>query len=144
MTLLRGRLEVLEAALLLVVAHGLRRSLPMARWARLIGIPHPVDGPGPSGHPTPVDLRVRHALRRAESRLSRLPATLTCLDQAVAGSLMLQRRGARPSVVVGLDREDPLLGSHAWLVGASGWVLVGDEVRSGFTPVTAFRLERRA
>lgn len=61
---------------------------------------------------------------------------MTCLDRAIAGHLMLRLRRVPTRLVVGLNKADPVEGSHAWLVGASGSVVVGGEVMDDFVPVT--------
>lgn len=124
-----------EAMALLALASLGRRAVPMRRWARVLGnrtVAH-------SAVPSPVRLtgvedEVSRALRVATDTV---PFTASCLDQAVAGSLLLRRRGLGATVVIGLSTIDPHK-SHAWLLGPSGEVLVGGIVADGFVPVTEF------
>jgi hypothetical protein len=52
---------------------------------------------------------------------------------------MLQRRGVRPTVVIGLAPPGEPALSHAWLVGERGGFIVGGEEASGYQAVTEFR-----
>ena len=62
----------------------------------------------------------------------------TCLDQALTGSLLLRLRRRRSNLVIGMLTDDPLRGSHAWLVAESGSVVVGAAQMDDFTAVTQF------
>jgi hypothetical protein len=127
------RLRVVEALVLVLTARVLRRTLPMRRWARVLGVPGPfvVDAVlEPLAGP---ERRVASALAGASRRLRQ-----NCLEQAFAASVMLRRRGLRSAVVIGLDREDPRRAPHAWLVGPSGRVVVGGDVMDDFRPVSQF------
>ena len=131
-----ARLRALEAACLLMVAAVLRRAVPMHRWAPwLLGGARAAEGPAAADAPVTIaDERVRRAVHSAARRL---PVALTCLDEAVAGAVMLRRRGYDPAVVVGMPARRRGE-SHAWLLGACGAVVLGGDVRRHYAPVTVF------
>jgi hypothetical protein len=109
----------------------------MRLWVGLVGRPTVA----PSELPTPTrltgtDLEAAHAVLSAAQRLA---FHTTCLDQAVAGSLFLRRRGVDSRVVIGLNRADPSDASHAWLIAESGVVIIGGGALAGHVPVTAFQ-----
>ncbi|HYP45900.1 MAG TPA: lasso peptide biosynthesis B2 protein [Propionibacteriaceae bacterium] len=137
---IRAVLGTVEAAAALGVASLLRRALPMRRWSRMLGTVGAAPAVLPGRPPaTRRDRRVAVDLRRAERRL---PWTLNCLDRAVAGQLLLRRRGGAGTVVIGLDRLDPAGVPHAWLV-TSDSVIVGGEVAGRFVAATAFSPDLR-
>lgn len=136
MTTLRHRLRVLEAAVLVLVARVLRRSVPMRRWSRVLGPTAPPTVPVSEDAPDGVEAAVARSVGSASRRVGG-----NCLEQAFAASLMLRRRGVRGVVVIGLDRADPSAAPHAWLVGASGRVVVGGEVLDRYLPVSQFGRE---
>lgn len=130
----RSRGRALEAVVLLLVSTAVRRWVPMRRWARVLGrVRTPEVSSVRASRLEGAERQVANALRSGGRRV---PVSTTCLDRAIAGHLMLRRRGAHPRLVVGLNRADPAEGSHAWLVGASGAVVVGGEVMDDFVPVT--------
>lgn len=127
------RLRVAEALVLLLVARVLRRFVAMRRWAPLLGDPGPPQAPMALAPLTGDEALVARAVASGARRLS-----ANCLEQAVAASLMLRRRGGRAVVVIGLGRERPDGVPHAWLVGPSGAVVTGGEEMPGFRPVSQF------
>lgn len=135
---LRELLPKLEALASLIVATCLRRTVPMRRWARLLGKTYAAQ-PREAANPPAVEGVDRIVAVAIAGAASRLPFGTTCLDQAVAGSLMLRRRGGHPVVVIGLAREDPSCDSHAWLIGDRGGVLIGGGEVADFVPVTELR-----
>ena len=126
----------LEALALLMLATGLRRRVPMQRWVRLVGSAHVASPLDPAAPWAERDLAVAGALASA---VRRSPVQTTCLDRALAGALMLRRRGAHPVLVIGLAREAPEAEPHAWLKGEDGAIVVGAESIHEFVPVTEFR-----
>ena len=139
----RERRDVLAAAgraalacVLLTIMTVLRRSLPMRRLALVVGKAQPasrtLEKPPP---PRGLDQEVARAVDTAARRL---PLTTTCLDQALAGSLLLRLRGRRSTLVIGMAKDHPRGGTHAWLVATSGSVVVGASEMEDFTPVTQF------
>lgn len=119
--------------MLLLLARALRKWVPMRRWAPLLG----ENGP-------PTASMVLDRLQGDEAVVARAVASgarrvsANCLEQAVAASLMLRRRGTGAAVVIGLDPAQPDAIPHAWLVGASGAVVVGGDEMPGFRPVNQF------
>lgn len=131
---LRHRVRVVEALALLVVARVARLVIPMRRWALVLG------GAGAArvvvdatATPRRVEVLVAAAV---ESAARHVPAN--CLDKAVAASLMLRQRDAPSVVVIGLNRDQPTDVPHAWVVGPSGNVVVGEAEMHGFRPVSQF------
>jgi len=130
------RRRTLEACVLLAVATLLRRYVTMRRWSRVLGEMGPVrPAPAPVGPSDPTERAVALAVAAAARRL---PAATTCLDRAIAASLMMRARGRRPRLLIGMPLDDPRGTSHAWLVGESGRVVVGDGELERFRPVTQF------
>lgn len=131
-----------EAALMLVVAKVLFRTIALPRWSRLLGQPTNTGGLDVNGLPAQgSEGIVALGVARAANRL---PGNYSCLERASAGQFMLRLRGMPGAVVIGLkpyganpngDGE-----GHAWLVGKTG-VLTGrvDQGEGVLTPVSAFR-----
>lgn len=122
----------MEALVLLVLARLARTTVAMRRWAPVLGANGPavvgVELGGLRGAEADVALAVEAGARRLGAN---------CLEQAVAASLMLRRRGRPGVVVIGLDVADPAEVPHAWFVGASGFVVVGGE-QGRHRPVNQF------
>ena len=126
-----------EAALMLVVAKVLLRTLELPRWSTLLGQPTNTDGLDVNGSPAQGSEGViALGIARAAHRL---PGTYTCLERASAGQFMWRLRGNAGAVVIGLKSNGNGEG-HAWLVGKTG-VLTGriDQGEDDLTPVSAFR-----
>ncbi|HWU21088.1 MAG TPA: lasso peptide biosynthesis B2 protein [Nocardioides sp.] len=126
------RARVVEALVLLGVAHVLRLRVPMRRWARVLGPHGPTSVPIVTGPLTGREAEVSRAIAAAVRRTG-----ANCLEQAVAASVMLRRRRLPGLVVIGLDVTDPSQVPHAWFVGASGLVVVGGD-RGRHRPVNQF------
>lgn len=90
--------RVTEALGLLLVAAALRRSVPMSRWARLLGTPHSPTGTD-SVLVTPASGTERDIGLAVARAAARLPYRPTCLDRVAAAQMMLRRRG-RPGVAI--------------------------------------------
>lgn len=134
----RRRLRALEALAVLLVVTTIRRSMPMHRWApRLIGRASvaPLPGVPSDAVLTDVDRQVADAVRAATRRV---PVQFTCLDQAVAGALMLRRRRVATSIVIGLPRDEAFTDSHAWLLGACDGIVLGGMVADRYVPASVF------
>ncbi|PAP75865.1 lasso peptide biosynthesis B2 protein [Rubrivirga marina] len=100
--------RVVEAV---VLFHGFRVALRVVSGARLVrwlGARGPQDTP-PEALPSGV-VEVRRALRRASRRHAN-----TCLAQALAGRVMLRRRGLPSTLSLGARKEGERLAFHAWL-----------------------------
>jgi hypothetical protein len=64
----------------------------------------------------------------------RVPWRTTCLVQAVAGYLLLKRRGIAATIRFGVTKNEDGLAAHAWLIVGDQTVL-GGEVAPGFKPL---------
>lgn len=135
---MRHRRLVVEAMTLCTAARCLRVLVPAPRWEAAIGRKEMIAGdpPLPSQLPTGLDREVSMATWSAARRL---PFTPNCLEQALAASWMLRRRGSKPTVVIGLSRDRQGDSAHAWLIGEGGAVLTGGASAPKFVAVTAFR-----
>ena len=107
--------RALEAA---VLFHGFRvvlRVVPIRRLRGVLGPEGPRDAPlaAPPHRPDPAVFAVARALRRVAK-----PHAATCLPQALAGRVMLRRRGLPSTLSLGA-RPDPdgpgAFAFHAWL-----------------------------
>ncbi len=80
--------------------------------------------------------RVRWAVAAAALRT---PWRSECLPQALAGLVLLRRKGLAGTLVLGVAPgvEAPPYRAHAWL-GVEGRVLLGERGLRAFTPVSAF------
>lgn len=83
------------------------------------------------------------AIRRAQqvcTRLRRvahkLPWRTSCLVQAMAGHLLLRRRGIPTRIRIGVRKADGKLAAHAWLITDEHTMLLGAEGAEAFTPLT--------
>jgi hypothetical protein len=133
MTTFLRRLRVLEAVALVLVGRLLRRWVPMRRWSRVMGPTAPPTAVPAPGLPAGVEEKVARAVASAVRRVGG-----NCLEQAFSASVMLRARGERGAVVIGLDRTNLGAAPHAWLVGASGRIVVGGDVMDQFVPVSQF------
>lgn len=134
-SVLRGRLRTLEAMCALVVAHVLIHGLPFPIATRLAGRISDGDQDGLDRDPDDLEVRaVASAIRRGADRL---PFGSTCLKRAVAGRLMLMRRGKASSLVIGVAMRDGRPAAHAWLM-ASGGVVCGGSEAADFRPIAAW------
>ncbi len=127
---MKGALLWLETVLALHLAWGLVFLLPL-RW---LGGTRP---PGVELAPVtpPVQARARGVCIRLERIASRLPWHSTCLVQAVAGMLLLRRRGIGGAVIrFGVRKNGPVLAAHAWLLLGDSILLGGDEAE-GYIPL---------
>lgn len=77
----------------------------------------------------PWDLtRGRAVARRVAYVAGRLPWHSTCLVRAVAGMLLLRRRGIAGGIIrFGVKREGGALAAHAWLLLGEETLLGGEE-----------------
>jgi hypothetical protein len=120
---------VIEAALLLVLVRIGLRFLAFATLLRLVdrlarrrGEPARAPAGGSAG-----DL-ARQVAWAVTAVGRRLPGSMTCLSEALAAAVMLQRRGYAPQLRVGVqargDGSKPLK-AHAWLE-CEGHIVVGE------------------
>jgi hypothetical protein len=147
----RERRLTLEATLLLAASWGAVRLLPFRWYAPLLGRQErpsiPGDAPHPAGaaHPdgggagTTPDEEVAREVGRSLRRGARhLPWHSTCLMQAMAGKMMLRRRGCEAIVYFGVGRgADAGRSFHAWLRTGAVWVS-GEREAPGHVVLSVF------
>lgn len=131
----------LETAAALAVAWVVVFVVP-ARWARdrLVA----AAGPGSVGSEK-ADARAAAAARRVARLAPRMPFATTCLVRAVAGALLLRRRGLRDVTIrLGVRRSGGTLEAHAWLIHGGVVLLGGGETLDGYTPLADLQVDRPA
>jgi hypothetical protein len=148
------RFYTLEAMVALLVVGLLRRFFPPQAMRQLLGQPiaatqQSVDDTqtlsGPS-ELSDVIWFVSNGIRRANWRIKFWG---NCLDQALAASLMLRRRGIHHQLIIGLSKPSQSLGTlsrwdgHAWL-SCGHQIVVGAEEAPGFVPALRFDFPPRA
>jgi hypothetical protein len=112
-----------------LVAHAIVVHLLIAALLRLIGLRRltvwlaHVSRLGASPDAAVDPARVAWAVRTATHLLS---AGRTCLTEALAAQYLLQRRGAAPTLRLGVSRVADVVTAHAWLEAAGGIVIGGD------------------
>jgi hypothetical protein len=122
----------LETMLALVLAWGLVFVAPGAWSLRLFGGVVPPAARMGDHAALP---RARHVMRRLEAVAARLPRESTCLVKAIAGRMLLARRGIRGAAVrFGVRRNQGGLEAHAWLMLGPA-ILLGAEEAEGFRPL---------
>jgi len=104
----------IEAMSLVLVARGFLRTLPFRRTVLVFGLE---EGGGVTDEEGPAPEGARAVGRVVQAVASRLPSDSTCLEQALAGSAMLRRRGMRSSIHLGVSNQEGNadLTAHAWL-----------------------------
>lgn len=110
------RFETIRAALLLLRAQFLIRSVPMARWHGSLGqvVEQMQDG-------TPCDpaelAMARAKARRVERAAMRFPIEPSCLAKAMALQWLLAPTGLGTRLVIAMQRDDRRAehGWHAWV-----------------------------
>ncbi len=88
----------------------------------------------PDGDPTTSVRRVSQGVQRVSARLT----SASCLAQALAGRLMLERRGIPSQIEIGVKLSEGRLTAHAWLL------VGGKTVLGGQTSDAPFAALRRA
>ena len=74
-------------------------------------------------------------IARRVARLARyVPWRTTCLVQAIAGRLLLRRRGIAATIRFGVAHGEAGLSAHAWLI-VGDQILLGGAVASDFQPL---------
>lgn len=130
----RGR--VAEAGFLLCAAWIGVRLVPFRRIAPLLG---GVQSPSVGANITSMEhghaaCEVRVALATAARRM---PWTSTCLMRALAGRLMLGRRGVPSLARIGVSGRPEQGRAHAWLI-AAGLDVSGGNTARDCTPIAEF------
>ena len=130
-----SRRVALEALCFLVLAWVTVRMVPFRRWGRLLG-PR-VEGESPE-RSVSTDAATRHVRWGVQSVVQHLPWHSTCLMQALAGRLMLRRRGiASQLVLAARPGSAGALEAHAWLTACDGIVL-GERESGDYQPLAQF------
>lgn len=131
--MMRWRLLVAEAMLLLVVARLLVVALPLGWWRGLLG---PVVSTPARGTAGAADRRCARSVERAALRL---PGESKCLPRAMALHWMLARRGRSAQLVIAVlpgTARGGLDDLHAW-VELGGEILIG-QLDQPFRPLVRF------
>lgn len=126
----------LETWLALTLAWGLVFLLPLRLTLRLLGGFERPDLASPSlPVASPVLVRARAVCARLERIAPRLPWHSTCLVRAVAGILLLRRRGINEATIrLGVRKNGAALEAHAWLL-LGGAILLGGSEAEEYTPL---------
>ncbi|HYH21261.1 MAG TPA: lasso peptide biosynthesis B2 protein [Azospirillum sp.] len=127
-----------EAAATLALARALLALLPFATAMRLAGLRTRGVSIDPRATPA-APATVARAVGAAVARVApHLPFRAVCLQQAMACTIMLRRRGLPVSVHFGLAKDAAGgLDAHAWSV-SGGAVITGAPGRERFTPIAVF------
>jgi transglutaminase superfamily protein len=127
-----------EAVCCLAAARLLVLSLPFRHLSRRLGARGRESAPAAHAEATARALRrVVWALRAAARRL---PWRCACLEQGIAGKMMLRRRGVASTLYLGVAREGEAGSSataHAWL-RSGDFVVTGGAGRERYTVVATF------
>lgn len=139
---MRRVLRVAEAAAALALARLAVRLLPFRWLAPAAAPPHavpssPVLSCSASSGAGGLDPRAARVGRAISGAAARLPWHSTCLARALAGRLMLARRGVPCVLCLGVATEAGAIRAHAWLV-AGGGVVCGGREAPGYTAIAAF------
>lgn len=131
----RQRLLV-EAAVVCCFALILVRAVPFRWWSRHLGA---TDAAGDAG-PRHEDAELIREVGRAVERVNRaLRGRVTCLMQAVAGKIMLNRRRIPNTLYLGVrtvhEEGGITISAHAWLSSGALMVL-GGEGQTQYTVVS--------
>ena len=126
---------LVEALVLLALARLAVLTLPFRWVAKVLGRP---------GAQTPDQVDPVHAagIRAVRAALRKVPKhvpwTSKCLDQAVAGKIMLARRGIPATVYFGVKTDDKgAIDAHAWLRSGSVYVS-GGQTRDRYVVINTF------
>ncbi len=76
----------------------------------------------------------RYVARRLQRVAAHMPWRTTCLVQAIAGAIMLRRRGIETIIRFGVNRADGGLSAHAWLL-VGDTIVLGGEIAPEFSPL---------
>jgi hypothetical protein len=92
----------------------------------------------PSQEPEKQIARARYVARRLERVAAHVPWRTTCLVQAIAGALLLRRRGIATTIRLGVNRTDGNLAAHAWLL-VGDTIVLGGIVSPAYHPLADLR-----
>jgi hypothetical protein len=131
---IREWMLLLEAVVWLGVARLAIRMLPFRRLSPYLG-QHMAESSSDDDPAQFVPVRqVAWAMRIASRRL---PWRCKCLEQGLAGKLMLRRRGISHTLYLGVATTEAGLEAHAWLRSGS-FIVTGAEGRERFTVISTF------
>lgn len=129
----------LEALGLVVFASAAVKLLPYRATRRLYGNPNP--RPIEPVWPRRDDWRVDPQVHDVSWALHAVERTTgwdrSCLARAIAGRIMLRRRGFAPTLVIGTRRAAGALAFHAWLL-EHGQPVSGVRAARGFSVLAVF------
>lgn len=123
-----------ETVLALGLAWLLVFVVPFRHTAALIGGTRPITGRTAFLEPSPGLKRAAGVTRRVAGIAPRMPFRTTCLVRAIAGWLLLSRRGLASTIRFGVAIEDGKLAAHAWLI-VEGVSLIGGSEAEAFQPL---------
>lgn len=130
----RDRVLLAEAALTLAVARLAVLVLPFRWIAPRLGETM-ADSPAEDQAEPELLRRIGWSVSVASHFL---PWTSRCLAEAIAGKAMLQRRGLRSTLYLGLAKDGPAdVEAHAWLRCGSR-VLTGGQTSDGYAVIASF------
>ncbi|MEP9378545.1 lasso peptide biosynthesis B2 protein [Aquabacter sp. CN5-332] len=131
---MRARLQAVETLLALALGWLLVFVLPFRVLAKLLGHAGPSENSQGQGASS-THLGIARGLGwRIERLAPRFPGRATCLVRAVAGWLLLRRRGISSVVRFGVRRHEGVLEAHAWIRVGETTVLGGEEAQT-FAPI---------
>ena len=111
------RARALEAVVLFHGCRALLWAVPIGRLRPLLGTEGPLDTTPETTPEAPSVLPAVWGVRKALRRASRATPD-SCLPQALAGRLMLRRRGLPSTLSLGVRHDGEGLQFHAWLRSA--------------------------
>jgi hypothetical protein len=123
-----------ETMLALGLAWVLVFVMPFRHTAALIGGTRQIEPSKTASDPTQTLKRAASVTRRLERIAPLMPFRTTCLVRAIAGWLLLSRRGLGSTIRFGVAMEDSKLSAHAWLI-VEGVTLLGGAEAEGFQPL---------
>lgn len=122
--------------LALMLAWGLVFLVPLRWLRRLLGtVGAPSDLPGAVTDPR-ILARAHGVAWRIDRVDAGLPWHSTCLVRAVAGMLLLRRRGIGGAAIrFGVRKREGALEAHAWRLLGGTILLGGEEAANGYVPL---------
>jgi hypothetical protein len=135
---LPDQLATVEALFVVVGTRVAVGALPSRALSRWVGRALRADSGGGTEPPPVVDT-VARAVRRASLRV---PGA-SCLVQALAARVMLERRHIPARIDVGVQKQADGLRAHAWLVVDRRIVLGGEDARARYVTLESQRVEGR-
>lgn len=124
-------MKAAETFLALLIAQVLVFGLPFRLTARLFQLHRP----GEATKTGAANSFGRIIGIRVERVANRLPWKSTCLVRAVAGALLLRRRGVASQIRFGVRKENDKLTAHAWLMVGDTTVLGGGAEIGAYMPI---------